>query len=260
MSIDDYLRRPEGKTLEFKRDLSSPLPILKTLTAFANGAGGTLVIGVEDKTRDVVGVQDALDQEEKLANWIADGIEPKLAADIEICAWRSIQLLVVHVFPSVLRPHHVRKSGAEAGTYVRIGSTNRQADAPLIASLQRSVLATSFDEEPLPKLSSEALDFRVASELFAERRAMGPREMESLGALARVQRRRVPTVGGLLLFGKDPVSTFPDAWLQCGRFAGDTKADIFDHTELRQPLPCLVEAGMDFVRKHAMRGMALDGA
>jgi len=122
------------------------------------------------------------------------------------------------------------------------------------------VLATSFDEEPLPKLSSEALDFRVASELFAERRAMRPKEMESLGALARVQRRRVPTVGGLLLFGKDPVSTFPDAWLQCGRFAGDTKADIVDHTELRQPLPCLVEAGMDFVRKHAMRGMALDGA
>ena len=79
--------------------------------------------------------------------------------------------------------------------------------------------------------------------------------MESPGALARVQRRRVPTVGGLLLFGKDPVSTFPDAWLQCGRFAGDTKADIVDHTELRQPLPCLVEAGMDFVRKHAMRGM-----
>ena len=152
MDISNNLRRLEGKTLEFKRDLSSPLPILKTLTAFANGAGGTLIVGVADKTRDVVGVPDALDQEEKLANWIADGIEPKLSADIEICAWRSIQLLVVHVFPSALRPHHLRKMGAEAGTYIRIGSTNRQADAPLIASLQRSVLVTSFDEEPLPKL------------------------------------------------------------------------------------------------------------
>jgi hypothetical protein len=138
MNINDHLRRPKGKTLEFKRDQSSPLPILKTLTAFANGAGGTLVIGVADKTRDVVGVQDALDQEEKLANWIADGIVPKLAADIEISAWRSIQLLVVHVFPSALRPHHLRKKGTQAGTYIRIGSTNRQADAPLIA---RQVLA-----------------------------------------------------------------------------------------------------------------------
>ena len=259
MNVSDHLRRPEGKTLEFKRDLSSPLPILKTLTAFANGAGGTLVVGVADKTRSVIGVSDALDQEEKLANLIAEGIEPRLVPDIEICAWRSVQLLVVHVFPSALRPHHLRSAGAQAGTYIRVGSTNRQAGGALIASLRRSVFATSFDEEPLSELSSEAIDFRLASELFAGRRAMGPKEMESLGALARVQRRRAPTVGGLLLFGKDPVSTFSDAWLQCGRFAGDTKADIVDHTELRQPLPCLVEAGMDFVRKHAMRGMALDG-
>jgi len=34
----------EGKTLEFKRDLSSPGPVLRTLVAFANSAGGRLVI------------------------------------------------------------------------------------------------------------------------------------------------------------------------------------------------------------------------
>ena len=31
--------QPEGKQLEFKRDLSSPLNVLKTLVAFANSAG-----------------------------------------------------------------------------------------------------------------------------------------------------------------------------------------------------------------------------
>ena len=39
------LLQPEGKTLEFKRDLSSPQNLLKTLVAFANSAGGRLVIG-----------------------------------------------------------------------------------------------------------------------------------------------------------------------------------------------------------------------
>lgn len=34
------LKRPEGKTLEFKRDLSSPDRALKTIVAFANTAGG----------------------------------------------------------------------------------------------------------------------------------------------------------------------------------------------------------------------------
>ena len=49
------LLQPEGKTLEFKRDLSSPQNLLKTLVAFANSAGGRLVIGVDDARR-VVGV------------------------------------------------------------------------------------------------------------------------------------------------------------------------------------------------------------
>jgi len=45
---------PEGKTLEFKRDISSPKNILKTLVAFANTAGGRLLIGIEDDSREVL--------------------------------------------------------------------------------------------------------------------------------------------------------------------------------------------------------------
>ena len=40
MDLLDALRRPEGKTLEFKRDLSSPEGRLRTVVAFANTAGG----------------------------------------------------------------------------------------------------------------------------------------------------------------------------------------------------------------------------
>lgn len=50
---------PEGKTLEFKRDLSSPKNMLKTLVAFANTAGGHLVIEVEDDSKEVLGALDA---------------------------------------------------------------------------------------------------------------------------------------------------------------------------------------------------------
>jgi len=41
-SITQLITMPEGKTLEFKRDLSSPKNMLKTLVAFANTAGGRL--------------------------------------------------------------------------------------------------------------------------------------------------------------------------------------------------------------------------
>jgi ATP-dependent DNA helicase RecG len=64
----DLLKRPEGKTLEFKRDLSSPDGVLRSLVAFANTSGGTVLIGVEDRTRHVRGVKEPLDLEERLAN------------------------------------------------------------------------------------------------------------------------------------------------------------------------------------------------
>ena len=52
MNADTPLwQQPEGKQLEFKRDLSSPQNVLKTLVAFANWAGGRLVISVDDARR-----------------------------------------------------------------------------------------------------------------------------------------------------------------------------------------------------------------
>ena len=46
----------EGKTLEFKRDLSSPTKPLRTIVAFANSAGGLLVVGVDARLHDSIEV------------------------------------------------------------------------------------------------------------------------------------------------------------------------------------------------------------
>jgi len=52
------------------------------LVAFANTAGGTAVIGVEDGSKRVRGVPDVLAAEERLASLIADSIRPRLIPDI----------------------------------------------------------------------------------------------------------------------------------------------------------------------------------
>src|SRR5258706_6483565 len=82
MDLLDLLKRPEGKTLEFKRDLSSPDGALKTLVGFANTAGGTLILGVEGRTARVRGVQNALEVEERMARLISDSITPRLRSRI----------------------------------------------------------------------------------------------------------------------------------------------------------------------------------
>lgn len=62
LSAEQLLQQPEGKTLEFKRDLSSPRPLLKTLVAFANSADGRLVVGLADD-RSVVRVEHPLSEQ-----------------------------------------------------------------------------------------------------------------------------------------------------------------------------------------------------
>ena len=245
---------PESKTLELKRDISSPKNILKTLVAFANTAGGRLLIGIEDDSREIGGIEDPLDEEERICNLIADNIEPRLVPNVELISFEDKTLLIVEVYPSGSRPHWLKKEGPEEGVYVRLGSTNRKADRELISELKRGVEGKSFDEQTLPDRTVDDLDFDAATDCFERHRKLVKKDLESLRLVARHQSHLVPTVGGMLLFGKDRDMIFPDAWIQCGRFIGKDKADIFDHIDIHEHLPVAVERVMEFLKKHAMRG------
>ena len=262
MNLAELLTHPEGKTLEFKRDLSSPDGVLRSLIAFANTAGGILLVGVEDGTRQVRGIKDVLLEEERLTNLLASQVEPRLVPDIEILPWRRTNILAVQVYPSLSRPHYLKKRGFPDGVFVRLGSTNRRAEASLIEEMRRYARQESFDEQPLPELNSEALDFRVASELFAPQRKLRRADLRTLRLLTKHQGKEVPTVGGLLLFGRmaERQALFPDVWIQAGRFAGTDRRQILDTVELRSlPVPAVDEA-IAFVQKYLARAMVIETA
>ncbi len=253
MDLVSLLSRPEGKTLEFKRDLSAPEGALKTIVAFANTSGGTLLVGVEDGTRGVRGVPDVLQEEERLANLIADSISPRLVPSIEIIAWRKTHVLGVEIFPSPNRPHYLNRFGPEEGVFVRVGSTNRRADLVLIDEMRRYSQVSSLDEQPMAELNSEAIDFRAASEFFRPIRKLVRHDLETLKLITTYQGRIVPTIGGVLLFGADRLSHYPDAWIQAGRFAGNDRRRIIDAAEVRSYLPGAAEEVIAFLQKHMTR-------
>ncbi|MDR1189607.1 MAG: ATP-binding protein [Bifidobacteriaceae bacterium] len=61
LSLDESGRvvQPEGKTREYKLNLASKDRVLQAVVAFANSAGGELVVGVRDDAT-VVGVGEPL--------------------------------------------------------------------------------------------------------------------------------------------------------------------------------------------------------
>jgi len=259
MELAALLARHEGKTLDFKRDLSSPSGAIKAIVAFANTAGGQLVVGVDDD-RTVAGVAQPLDEEERLANLIADRITPTLIADIEIVPWRTTNVLVASVPGSPLRPHHVVAEGPEQGVYVRVGSTSRRADPQLIEELRRYASGRSFDEDPIPDLDSEAIDFRAASESFEDVRRLKRSDLRTLRMVTDYQGRLVPTVGGMLLFGRDRLDRFPDAWVRVGAFRGRDRASILDDKDVTAPLPDAVDQTMTQIDRMTTTSFAIGGA
>jgi predicted HTH transcriptional regulator len=97
----------------------------------------------------------------------------------------------------------------------------------------------------------------VASELFAPVRKLTRRNLESLRLVTTYQGRMVLTVGGVLLIGRDRLASFPDAWIQAGRFAGTDKATIVDQHELKMPLVNAIDEAVGFVEKHSLRGAVI---
>jgi ATP-dependent DNA helicase RecG len=212
LTPDGLLAAFESKTLEYKRDLSSPERVMRALVAFANSAGGCVVIGVNDD-RSIVGVADPLVEENRLANLVMDSITPQLVPEIEIATIGGFQVLIAKVYPAGQRPFHVTAEGASKGVYVRLGSSNVQADKWTIAELRRQSEGLWFDQQPNQKAKA-GLDEAAIAKMFPGREIESAKQV--LALTTEDQGKQMPTNGGVLLFGRDRERLFPDAGCTAG--------------------------------------------
>jgi predicted HTH transcriptional regulator len=124
--IKDIVRRPECQNLDFKLHVNNPMKLAKTLTAFANTEGGTLVIGVSDK-KNLVGVdpeEEVFIVEKSAKNYCSPPVTVKyeilehdISKDIKIK--NEINILLVHVAKSDLI-HYLIDDNGKMSLYKRI--------------------------------------------------------------------------------------------------------------------------------------------
>lgn len=259
VDIQEILSLPEGKTVEFKRDLSSMKPILKTLIAFANTAGGTLLIGRDDHGV-IVGVDNIFDTEERLANAIADSIYPPLMPEIETTSLDGKALIVIRVV-HWRGPFYLKSQGPEEGVYVRLGSTNRVAGSDLIAELKRSISNISFDQLPCPDIDVNGLDMSLIRQAFSNvGRKVDHKKLVTLGILVPYSGKFVCSNGGIILFGQDEVREryFPNAKVRCARFQGTDKVDFIDQYDGEGTIVDAMKDVPNFIRRNTRLAAQID--
>ncbi len=251
MDIEKLLTLPEGKTLEFKENLNSIKPILKTLIAFSNTAGGVLIIGRADDGK-VIGVSNVFDMEEKLANAISDSISPPLMPEIEMVSVKGHSLLVISV--SRWRgPFYLKSQGENEGTYIRLGSTNREAGPEILGELKRAAMQVSFDQLPCLNTSYQDLDSNLIEKVFSRIEKKATLEsLKSLGVLLTHNDQLICSNGGVILFGKKEVRDlyFSNSEVRCARFKGEDKVNFVDQYDVQGTILDAIDEIPKFIQRN----------
>ena len=148
----------ESINIEYKVEMPKKSEkYMKTVVAFANGRGGRIVFGVDDKTLNIVGMNpDTIFQTmDSITNAISDSCEPKIYPDVTLQSIDDKTIIVVEIHPGPMRPYYIKNKGLVDGTYVRVAGTSRHAEGYMLKELILEGQNRYFDNEPCADSVSE---------------------------------------------------------------------------------------------------------
>ena len=264
MNIKDVIMQPEGRRLEFKATLPERSDLAKTIIAFANDAGGELYIGVKNNPREISGLpeDDLFATEEQISNIIFDRCYPAILPDITFLSDEDKHIIRVKVYRGSMPPYHLKDKGKLRGTYIRVGSTNRQADETIIAELERRKRNISFDSELVMDKPANELNIKSLREVFKEKtdENLEVHVLRKLELVKEVQGKEYPTIA-LVLLSDDALrqSMFHFAKVECARFKGISSEEFIDQKSITSNIATQAEEAYNFVLRHINKGATVEG-
>lgn len=259
------IRLGEDSTLELKRvvlrapgKVSDPHPsgVADELAAMANGTGGTLVLGVDDHTREVLGmpVEELDTVEQWLGNIAQQLVTPPMdlqTLHLELPdATGVLRAVVVVTVPRSLWVHR-----SPGGYFRRVASAKREMAPDTLARLfqQRSqARLIRFEEQPVPRATVADLDPLLMGTFVREGEGDPTLQLRRLHLLVEDEGELKATVAGVLSCSAKPTRWLPAACVQAVAYAGTVNdpAEQLDAKEFDGPIGQQVWDALDFVRLH----------
>ena len=130
----------EGPTIEYKVQLpvaqEERKKLAASVAAFANGSGGALLYGVENKTLDVVGIEPSQEAVDGLYHVIRDRVDPQPKFEVHVVEVNGRDLIAVVVEPGELKPYGLNRDALDV--YVRRGANTVRARRDDFREIQQS--------------------------------------------------------------------------------------------------------------------------
>lgn len=238
----------ENSGVEFKRDGARAESVAREIVALANMRGGHVLLGVEDDGV-VTGLQrEAGEVEQWVINLCRNAVQPPLIPFWEVVRIPGAGVVGIVSLPehSPDKPYRARKGNAWV-TYVRVGSTSREATRDEEARLFQAAGLVRYDLKPVPGASLSALDRRRLTNYFADVLGQDCPERDdedgwvtllvNVDLAVQTPVGVTPSVAGMLLFGAEPHRWLPQSGITASAYQGDA-ADYATQDEaiIRGPL------------------------
>lgn len=270
--LADDIKAGESVNIEFKVEVPKKSEkYIKSVIAFANTAGGKIVIGVDDETHEIVGVDkdEVFKIMDNITNTISDMCYPQIFPNIGVYTIDGKSIIVIEIYPGASRPYYIKSLGKEVGTYIRVSGTSRPADEAILKDLELQGTNHSFDEmvcveqkydgDNAEKLCAAIKRYMVeAARTKSEKEKVKDVMVQNLvnwGVLKKLDGALVPTNAFVLLTN----NIFPFAKIQCALFKGTERVVFIDKRDFDGPLYEQIEEAYEFVLKHINLGAEING-
>ncbi|MCF8308117.1 MAG: putative DNA binding domain-containing protein [Bacteroidales bacterium] len=228
----EILSNPENYYIEFKRDDVRPEHLAKEIVAFANFRGGQVILGVDDNTKEIVGLT-----RDNCEEWVMDTVFNRYITPSIIPLYEEIntpeghKVAVITIEQGTLKPYAVKQNNRET-IYIRIGSISKIADRDQMLRMSQEVGHYHFEIAPVSGTSIKDLDKELFIEFYKKTYDekvsfdIKDKDLEDLlsGYDLMVQSsfgEKVCSIAGLILFGKNPAKFLPQHGIRVLHYKGD---------------------------------------
>ncbi|KFI50517.1 ATP-binding protein [Bifidobacterium biavatii] len=253
---------------ECKRRISST--ITDTLSAFSNGSGGWIILGLSEKAgfTPVEGF-NARAMQESLSQ-ACEKMTPVVRPTIVTCPFEGTNLVFARVDEMLPRdkPCFLTEQGPYNGSYIRTGDGDRHMNSYEVDRLIEEHLQPTYDLDIVAHATIDDLDPALVSGLLARVREQHPHvfadrtdtdtlidlqvlrhddsDAATVGGVLR------PTLAGLLALGRYPQKYYPRLGMSIAVFPGTGRDDVFRGDErlvasksIVGPIPVMIDDAVE---------------
>ncbi len=248
MELKDLIGEATAYDKKEKLEAGKPKSWLKSVSAFANGNGGTLIFGISDDDR-IVGLADAESDSEVISEYVKTRLDPVPDIHLEFKNLDGKRLILLHVNTGTETPYYYI-GDKQRIAYIRIGNESVVTDRLQLKALVLKGSGRTYDALPSPYKFTDMAFTQLRSACYKRlHRSFDDSEFTSWGI---IDENGTLTNAGALLADDSPIR---QSRIFCTRWNGLTMTsglgEALDDAELEGSVIGQLQDAVAFIRNNS---------